>query len=202
MTTTAKENGEVNSYTFCDFGQELAKLSLPEVETYIYTNYVDSRPYNIEVNSGKLLPYTLRFMETEPMYFQAFTPKVIIGSWEQAAHAPNSVILAESTAKRIFGQAEKAIGQSMFLTRRLSTSPETTPREGGISYTIQAIVEDLPENTSLNFMKETDAWVLNDSEGILNSRMKRSMMSGCTYALLKEGVSAQEFIQKINALKQ
>ena len=202
MTTTAKENGEVNSYTFCDFGQELAKLSLPEVETYIYTNYVDSRPYNIEVNSGKLLPYTLRFMETEPAYFQAFTPKVIIGSWEQAAHAPNSVILAESTAKRIFGQAEKAIGQSMFLTRRLSTSPETTQREGGISYTIQAIVEDLPENTSLNFMKETDAWVLNDSEGILNSRMKRSMMSGCTYALLKEGVSAQEFIQKINALKQ
>lgn len=202
MTTTAQENEKVNSYTFCDFGQELAKRSLPEVETYIYTNYVDPRPYNIEVSSGKLLPYTLRFMETEPAYFQAFTPKVIIGSWEQAAHAPNSVILAESTAKRIFGQAEKAIGQSMFLTRRLGTSPKTTPREGGIAYTIQAVVEDLPENTSLNFMKKTDAWVLNDSEGILNSRMKRSMMSGCTYALLKEGVSVQEFIQKINALKQ
>ena len=202
MTTVNKEDGKGYAYTFCDFGQELAKLSLPDVETYIYTNYVTDRPYNIEVKPDKLLPYTLGFMETEPAYFQAFTPKVIVGSWEQASHAPNAVILAESTAKRIFGKAENAIGKSMYLTRKLGTSPETTPREGGITYTIQAVVKDLPENTSLCFLRKIDAWVLNDSEGLINSRMKRSMMSGSTYALLKEGVSVENFIRKTNALKQ
>ena len=202
MTTVNKEDGKGYAYTFCDFGQELAKLSLPDVETYIYTNYVTDRPYNIEVKPDKLLPYTLGFMETEPAYFQAFTPKVIVGSWEQASHTPNAVILAESTAKRIFGKAENAIGKSMYLTRSLNTSPETTPREGGIAYTIQAVVEDTPENTSLCFLRKIDAWVLNDSEGLINSRMKRSMMGGSTYALLKEGVSVENFIRKTNALKQ
>ena len=202
MTTVNKEDGKGYAYTFCDFGQELAKLSLPDVETYIYTNYVTDRPYNIEVKPDKLLPYTLGFMETEPAYFQAFTPKVIVGSWEQASHTPNAVILAESTAKRIFGKAENAIGKSMYLTRSLNTSPETTPREGGITYTIQAVVEDTPENTSLCFLRKIDAWVLNDSEGLINSRIKRSMMSGSTYALLKEGVSVENFIRKTNALKQ
>ena len=202
VTTADKETGKAKSYTFCDFHEDLEKLALPEVETYVYTNFVELRPYNIEVKPDKLLPYSLRFMETQPSYLQAFTPKVILGSWEQASHAPNSVILAESTAKRIFGEAENAIGKSMYLTRKLGTSPETTPREGGIAYTIQAVVEDLPENTSLNFMGHMDAWVLNDSEGLLNSRYKRRMASGTTYALLKEGVSTEDFIRKTNALKQ
>ena len=202
VTTADKETGKAKSYTFCDFHEDLEKLALPEVETYVYTKFGETRPYNIEVKPDKLLPYSLRFMETQPSFLQAFTPKVILGSWEQASHAPNSVILAESTAKRIFGETEKAIGKSMYLTRKLGTSPETTPREGGIAYTIQAVVEDLPENTSLNFMGHMDAWVLNDSEGLLNSRYKRSMASGTTYALLKEGVSTEDFIRKANALKQ
>ena len=202
MSTANKENGEERGYTFCDFNVELEKLSLPEVETYIYTNYAESRPYNIEVSADKLLPYTLVFMETQPSYYQAFKPQVLFGSWEQAAHAPNSVVLAESTAKQIFGEATKAIGKQMYLTRKLGTSPDTTPRTGGIAYTIQAVVEDLPENTSLMFLGKIDAWVMNDSEGLLNSRYKRSMMSGSTYALLKEGTSREDFIRKVNAMKQ
>ena len=202
MSTANKENGEERGYTFCDFNVELEKLSLPEVETYIYTNYAESRPYNIEVSADKLLPYTLVFMETQPSYYQAFKPQVLFGSWEQAAHAPNSVVLAESTAKQIFGEATKAIGKQMYLTRKLGTSPDTTPRTGGIAYTIQAVVEDLPENTSLRFLGKIDAWVMNDSEGLLNSRYKRSMMSGSTYALLKEGTSREDFIRKVNAMKQ
>ena len=202
MTTVNKEDGKGYAYTFCDFGRELEKLSLPEVETYIYTNFVEGRPYNVEVSNDKLLPYTLAVMETEPAYFQVFTPKPVCGSWEQAAHTPNSIVMAESAARRIFGQVEKAIGKQMYLTVKLGTSPESTPPSGGIAYTVQAVVEDLPENTSLNFLKNLDAWVLNDSEGLINSQLTRSVMSGHTYALLKEGVSAEEFIRKTNALKQ
>ncbi len=202
MTTVNKDDGYGSSHTFCDFSEELEKLALPEVEAYIYINYVDARPYNIEVSANKQLPYTLQFMETMPSYYEAFGPNVLFGSWEQAAHTPNSVILSESTAKRIFGQAERAIGKQMFLTSRLQTSPKSTPSSGGIAYTIQAVMEDLPKNNSLNFLRPTDAWVLNDSEGILNSWLKRSMMAGQTLALLKKGVSTEEFIRNTNARKQ
>ena len=39
----------------------------------------------------------------------------------------------------------------MILTQRLFTAPDTTPRTGGIVYTIQAVIEDIPLNTSLSF---------------------------------------------------
>ena len=143
------------------------------------------------------MPYTLEVMETDSAYQRVFTQKLLCGSWEQASHAINSILLSESTAKRIFGKAEAAVGKQMILTRRLMTSPDTTPLTGGISYTIQGVMEDLPENNSLNFLKEVDAWVLNDSEGIINSPYRRSMMSGCTYALLKEGVSQEDFSRRL-----
>lgn len=201
LTTQDFETGRVSGYTMCDFSEDLKKLSISGIETYVYTNYVENRPYNIEVAEGKMLPYTLAVMETDSAYQQVFTPKVLYGSWQQATHAPNSVLLSESMAKRIFGNAAEAVGKQMVLTRRLSTSPDTTPRTGGIAYTIQGVMEDLPKNNSLNFLKKTDAWVLNDSEGLLKSDMKRSTASGNTYALLSEGIELEAFCRELNARK-
>ena len=93
----------------------------------------DERSYNIEVYEGKLLPYNLRFMETDSCFNEVFTPEILHGSWKNAIQNPNSVILFESTAKRIFGSAEKSIGKRMVLNRRLYTSPNSTPREGGLN---------------------------------------------------------------------
>ena len=152
MATIDKESGESWGITYSDFGEELKKLSLSEVESYIYVDAVNPRFYNVEVADNKVLPYTLQCMETEASYLQAFTPKVIAGSWEQASNTPNSLILTESTAKRIFGQAEKAVGKQMTLAQKLMTSPQTTPFTGGINYTVQAVAKDLPENNSLNFL--------------------------------------------------
>ena len=202
MATIDKESGESRGITYSDFGEELKKLSLPEVESYIYVDLINPRFFNVEVTNNKVLPYTLQCMETEASYLQAFTPKVIAGSWEQASNTPNSLILTESTAKRIFGQAEKAVGKQMTLAQKLMTSPQTTPFTGGINYTVQAVAKDLPENNSLNFLKQMDAWVLNDSEGFIACEFKRSMANGYTFALLKEGTSCKDFISKANALKQ
>ena len=202
MATMDKESGESMGITYSDFGEELKKLSLPEVESYIYVDLINPRFFNVEVADNKVLPYTLQCMETEASYFQAFTPEVIAGSWKQATYTPNSLILTESMAKRIFGQTEKAVGKQMTLAQKLISSPQTTPFSGGISYTVQAVAKDLPENNSLNFLQQTDAWVLNDSEGIIACEFKRSMANGYTYALLKEGVSCEDFIRKTNALKQ
>ena len=201
LTTQDTETGRVSGYTMCDFSEGLKKYSISGIETYVYTDFVENRPYNIEVAEGKMLPYTLAVMETDSAYQRVFTPEVLYGSWQQAVHAPNSVLLSESMAKRIYGNAAEAVGKQMVLTRRLSTSPETTPRTGGIAYTIQGVMKDLPQNTSLNFLKKTDAWVLNDSEGILKSDMKRSRASGMTYALLSEGIKPEAFCRELNARK-
>ena len=201
LTTEDPQTGEVESTSFCNFYEDLKKFPISGVETYVYIHHVEARPFNIEVSEEKVLPYTLEVMETDSAYQRVFTPEVLYGSWKQAALTPNSILLSESVAKRIFGQAENAVGKQMVLTHRLQTSPESTPRTGGIAYTIQGVLEDLPPNNSLNFLQKTEAWVLNDSEGILNSHMKRAFMGGNTFALLEEGVSPDEFSRKLNERK-
>ena len=162
--------------------------------------FPDERSYNIEVSEDKLLPYDLMFMETDSCFNEVFTPEILHGSWENTIQNPNSVILFESTAKRIFGSAEKSIGKRMVLNRRLYTSPDSTPREGGINYVIQAVAKDLPLNNSLNFLCKTDALVINDTEGQINDR-NLPVMAASTFALVEDAGSVQSFIKELDDRK-
>ena len=162
--------------------------------------FPDERSYNIEVSEDKLLPYDLMFMETDSCFNEVFTPEILHGSWKNAMQNPNSVILFESTAKRIFGSAEKSIGKRMVLNRRLYTSPNSTPREGGINYVIQAVAKDLPLNNSLNFLCKTDALAINDTEGQINDR-NLPVMAASTFALVEDAGSVQSFIKELDERK-
>lgn len=162
--------------------------------------FPDERSYNIEVSEDKLLPYDLMFMETDSCFNEVFTPEILHGSWKNAIQSPNSVILFESTARRIFGSAEKSIGKRMVLNRRLYTSPNSTPREGGINYVIQAVAKDLPLNNSLNFLCKTDALVINDTEGQINDR-NLPVMAASTFALVEDAGSVQSFIKELDERK-
>ena len=162
--------------------------------------FPNERSYNIEVSEDKLLPYDLMFMETDSCFNEVFTPEILHGSWKNAMQNPNSVILFESTARRIFGSAEKSIGKRMVLNRRLNTSPDSTPREGGIGYVIQAVAKDLPLNNSLNFLRRTDALVINDTEGQINDR-NLPVMAASTFALVEDAGSVQSFINELDERK-
>lgn len=162
--------------------------------------FPDERSYNIEVSEDKLLPYDLMFMETDSCFNEVFTPEILHGSWKKAMQNPNSVILFESTARRIFGSAEKSIGKRMVLNRRLYTSPDSTPREGGIGYVIQAVAKDLPLNNSLNFLRRTDALVINDTEGQIHDR-NLPVMAASTFALVEDAGSVQSFIKELDDRK-
>lgn len=162
--------------------------------------FPDERSYNIEVSEDKLLPYDLMFMETDSCFNEVFTPEILHGSWENAIQNSNSVILFESTAKSIFGSAEKSIGKRMVLNRRLNTSPDSTPREGGIGYVIQAVAKDLPLNNSLNFLRRTDALVINDTEGQIHDR-NLPVMAASTFALVEDAGSVQSFIKELDERK-
>ena len=160
----------------------------------------NERSYDIEVSGGKLLPYNLMFMETDSCFNEVFAPEILHGSWRNAMQNPNSVILFESTAKRIFGSAEKSIGKRMVLNRRLYTSPNSTSREGGINYVIQAVAKDLPLNNSLNFLRRTDALVINDTEGEINDR-NLPLMAALTFALVEDAGSVKSFIKELDERK-
>lgn len=110
------------------------------------------------------------------------------GSAEVSKMMPNSLVVSESMARRVYGDIRQAVGKQLVLMRRLYTSPDSTPRTGGTVYTIQAVIEDIPENNSIAFMKHLDMFSLNDSEGIIQNDARYAIISSFTYALLREGL--------------
>lgn len=162
---------------------EVRSWGLNEIEAVACVVYPRERSYYAEIESEKLLPYDLETIEVDTFYNQVFTPRIMFGSWKTASHTPNAIIMAESTATRIFGSPEEAIGKRMILTHRLPTSPQSTPKDGGISYVIQAIMEDIPLNNSLNMMIHTDMLVVNDSEGRLQAPKREGVTGTDLYIL-------------------
>ncbi len=153
--------------------------------------YPDDREYNVEVEAEKLLPYTLKCMEVDTTYHRFFTPIITVGSWQQAVHTQNAVILFESMATRIFGSPEKAIGKRLVLGRRLYTSPQSTPKEGGIAYTVQAVMKDIPANCSFDFLGQIHALTVNDSEGRLQNKVREGLTGCWIYAMPGKKTIAQ-----------
>ena len=155
-----------------------------ETEAISSVTYPRERPYYVELSPEKTLPYELETIEIDTCYNKIFTPEMVAGHWKMASQSLNSVILSQSMAIKIFGNAESAIGKHMTLMRRLNTSPESTPKTGGIVYTIQAVMKDISLNNSLDFMQNIDMLTVNDSEGLLQSPKRHNMTGANTYVLL------------------
>ena len=162
--------------------------------------YPCEREYNVEIETEKLLPYTLNCMEVDTTYCQFFTPQITEGTWQQATHAQNAIILSESMATRVFGMPEKALGKHLVLGRRLYTSPQSTPKEGGIAYTVQAVMKDIPSNTSFDFLGQIHALVVNDSEGLLNNNVRQGV-TGCWIFAMLGKKSITQCNQEVEARK-
>ena len=178
---------DIFSGTPSTLAQEVRSWGLAELEAVACVVYPHERPYKIEIQPDKILPYDLETMEVDSCFYRLFTPELIAGSWQNVCHAPNALVISESTAIRIFGCAEEAVGKQLISTRRLSSSPSSTPRTGGIGYTIQAVMRDLPLNNTLNFMKHTDLLVLNDSEGLIQLGNRKGVTGSTLYALMPQG---------------
>lgn len=194
-------DGRLWSGTSATLFEKLRNLPIREAEAFTFIAYPRERSYHVEVAEGKELPYEdLYTLEVDTAYHRVFTPEVLQGSWSVASQTPNAVILTRSLAQKIFGAKENPIGKRMILMQRLSTSPATTPRTGGIVYTIQAVIEDIPLNTSLSFLEKIDMLTLNDSEGLLLSDRRDSMTGGSTFALLRPGKTAAQLEASFRAM--
>lgn len=181
--------------------EKLMKERGHEVEAYSRVSYLQNRPFNVYLNDEKKLPYTFDCIEVDSFFNRLFTPDIIAGSWAVVAHTPNAVALTESAARKAFPLPQEAIGKRMVMTRRLGTSPETTPRSGGITYTIRAVIKDIPTNISMNFMRKIDALILNDSEGLFSMKGNNDQTGTCTYGLLWEGQTSKDLERQYRKAK-
>ena len=189
------ENHIKFSGTCVSMVEELREMDNPHFSSIASIGYPREVTFNINVNSSDILPYSLMSMEVDTSFNTIFAPSLIAGSWETARHNLNSVIMSESTARRIFGNPLDAIDKTIVLTQRLPTSPASTPKTGGIAYTIVAVMEDIPLNNSFLFLNHLDILRVNDTEGIIRSEKRRQYTASTTYILLKEDSSAKDVTQ-------
>lgn len=197
------KEGKVLNYTPATLAEEL-RLQKPDgIEALCVVDYSPiERPFNVEMPDGKQLPYSFAVAETDSSFFQVLTPQILCGSAEVAKMMPNSLVVSESMARRVYGDIRQAVGKQLVLMRRLYTSPDSTPRTGGTVYTIQAVIEDIPENNSIAFMKHLDMFSLNDSEGIIQNDARYAIIGSFTYALLRKGFTPEQLNEWLYRSKQ
>ena len=153
------------------------------VEGFTLLSYPEKNEYNLIGENNEMLPYELTAMETDRLYYKVFTPTILCGSWEQVVHNRNSIALTRHMAMRIFGDIHQAIGRQFEGGSRFSRNR--------VIYTVQAVIEDLPENTSMNFMETVDMLKVNDDIGY-EALPTPDITGYTTYALLNKNYSAKQ----------
>ena len=177
------KNGEAWSGVSGHLLPHLQQRTWDGVEGFTLLSFVEKGEYNLIGENDELLPYELAAMETDSLYNKVFTPTIVCGSWEQVANNRNSMVLTRHAAKRMFGDVTQAIGKQ-FVSNNRYVSGTTT-------YTVRAVIEDLPENTSMNFMRTVDLLKVNDDGGY-EAFPTPDLTGYSTYALLKDNFTAQQ----------
>ena len=143
-----------------------------------------NREYHVIQEDGKTLPYQLTMMEADTLYNRFFTPTILAGSWKQTSQTRNAILLTKHTAIKMFRDIHQAIGQQIVLPRKQFS-------EGSVTYTVQGVIEDLPENTSMNFMRTVDMLTINDEDGY-ESLPSTDILFHHIYAFLAEGYTTDD----------
>ncbi|MGW8314470.1 MAG: ABC transporter permease [Bacteroidales bacterium] len=76
----------------------------------------------------------------DPGFLEIFQPEVIEGSVEKLLSAPNTAILTETSARKLFGQQDP-IGATLEMIPQFDVRPTL--------YTVVAVIRDLPRNSHL-----------------------------------------------------
>ena len=130
-----KQSGKVNEGVSRIFEKKLHE-KFPAVEA--------STVYLIEQENCSVegIPHVqLRTLYTDSTFFGIFPQEFVSGDSRQPLQVLNNIILTETVAVRLFGNAEKAIGQQVQTKMKSSLPP----------YTVTAVVKDPPANTNMQF---------------------------------------------------
>lgn len=121
-----------------------------------------------------------RFFFADSTFFDIFDFEFVAGQPETALARPNSVVLTEATAQRIFPD-DNPLGQT--LVRNTDTEYEVT-----------GVIEDVPPNSHLQF-DFVASW--SSLGGWINKEERWGSANFYTYLLLREGTDAQQLQQQV-----
>ena len=146
-------------------------------------HYVDDK-------SGKQVPVDMKGVETDGTFDRVFGVKVVAGSWEQASSMPNSIVLSDSKARKLFGSAADAVGRSIYTSGRYKTV-----------YTVRAVMADMPQNISF-FEMGIDMLKLNDENSPRNMEYGYNWHA-YIYGLMPDGVELEDVNRELtNSVQQ
>ncbi len=116
---------------------ETLKNDYPEVEEY-------ARLYGS--TGSKLIKKGNEYIKEEQVVhadstlFNVFTLPAIVGNTQTALNEPNTVVITNTVAKRYFGSAELALGQTL-----------ETDDDNRTLYEVTAVIEDIPKNSHFDY---------------------------------------------------
>ena len=96
----------------------------------------------------------LEFLYVDPDFFQIFQLKFIEGTPETALRNPKTLVITRQYADIIFGSTNNAMGKTVLIDER--------------EYTIDAVVEHLPQNTHFSFdiLGELESHSISTAQGL------------------------------------
>ena len=154
----------------------LLKQNFPEVEKTVRL-YAEGSEF-VRSGSGTI---ELSPVFTESSFFQIFDHQFLFGDAKTALSQPNSMVLTESAAIRIFGNLNKAYGKTLEYINRPTQK-------------VTGIIKDVPANSHSTF----------NAIGVLdaNAEYLKPMhnFSFYTYIVLKSGTDIQKLESKIKLL--
>lgn len=114
------------------------RTDFPEAEAVVFTSYRAETVVTIPQPAGepKKFKEEAGVVYTEPSFFEIFDRKIVTGEARAGLDEPNEAIIAQSLAKKFFGN-EDVIGEVVQVEDR--------------QYVVRAVMEDAPRNTDLPF---------------------------------------------------
>jgi putative ABC transport system permease protein len=161
---------------------------LPEVLGVVRANNWDHTLVKYQPSGGEEKSwYEENIVRTDSNYFQLFTHQFIAGDPRTCLVDLNTVVLAESTAKKYFGD-EEALNKEIIMDNKV--------------YKVTAVIEDVPENTHLKFDLLISQLV--DREWVIENGAVKSEAfwnpDVFTYILFPEGYKPETFYSKFPAI--
>ncbi len=168
-------NNEIHQATTSARFAPALKETFPEIEAAA----------RIDLEGGGIITWQDKKIKQDDIIFadksllQIFSFHFLQGSPETALNSPESIVISETLAKKIFGSADAAYQQTLQF-------------DGRFPATITAVIKDIPGNSHLRFSA-----VRAVSPNIFQTNWQNN--SFFTYLLLKPGIDISSFEKKLPA---
>ena len=182
------ENGELVEMSAKTFPgiRALLKQNFPEVQHV--TGFI-----KIPANTGFLFRYSGRiynetggWLSSDSSFFNVFPSLLLRGDAATALQKPNSIIISETLAKKVFGN-EDPIGKTL---------DRIDDHTSGQNFTVTAVLRDIPDNAHFHstvVQHIYDSWPESDDELWGEGRLS-------TYATLSKNIQAKIIEERLNNL--